>query len=228
MEPYLRLSEVDKQILQSYTMMLDGLGNFMGNSCEIILHSLEYLENSAIKVINGHFSNRKQGAPITNLALKMLDQLNDSEDYSAMPYFNKNIDGVNLKSSTIPIFGENNRIIGLICINMHLEQPLYEFLHDLLPATHPVEASNDSNNSEHFSDNIDDLIMTALAKAKQSVKADPKISNLNQNKEIVIRLYDQGIFNLKDSVIKIANSLDISKNTIYLHIRNHKKENKTE
>lgn len=47
---------------------------------------------------------------------------------------------------------------------------------------------------------------------------------LNQNKEIVIRLYDQGIFNLKDSVIKIADRLGISKNTIYLHIRNHKKE----
>ena len=35
--------------------------------------------------------------------------------------------------------------------------------------------------------------------------------HLNQNKEIVIRLYDQGIFNLKDSVIKIADRLGISK-----------------
>lgn len=51
MESYLRLSEVDKQILHSHALMLDGLGNFFGSTHEVILHSLENLESSAIKVI---------------------------------------------------------------------------------------------------------------------------------------------------------------------------------
>lgn len=52
MESYLRLSEVDKQILHSHALMLDGLGNFFGSTHEVILHSLENLESSAIKVIH--------------------------------------------------------------------------------------------------------------------------------------------------------------------------------
>ena len=189
-----------------------------------ILHSLENLESSAIKVINGHFSNRKEGAPITDMALKMLSQVESEHDYAVKPYYNKNQKGVILKSSTIPVIGENDRIIGLICINMHLEMPLIDYLQDLLPSGQQNDMSQELKNSEHFSDNIDELITTSLTKVKQAVESDPNVSHLNQNKEIVIRLYDQGIFNLKDSVIKIADRLGISKNTIYLHIRNHKKE----
>ncbi|HAP2949412.1 TPA: hypothetical protein ITS53_002316 [Enterococcus faecalis] len=204
--------------------MLDGLGNFFGSTHEVILHSLENLESSAIKVINGHFSNRKEGAPITDMALKMLSQVESEHDYAVKPYYNKNQKGVILKSSTIPVIGEHDRIIGLICINMHLEMPLIDYLQDLLPSGQQNDMSQELKNSEHFSDNIDELITTSLTKVKQAVESDPNVSHLNQNKEIVIRLYDQGIFNLKDSVIKIADRLGISKNTIYLHIRNHKKE----
>ncbi|EOE6400713.1 transcriptional regulator [Enterococcus faecalis] len=204
--------------------MLDGLGNFFGSTHEVILHSLENLESSAIKVINGHFSNRKEGAPITDMALKMLSQVESEHDYAVKPYYNKNQKGVILKSSTIPVIGENDRIIGLICINMHLEMPLIDYLQDLLPSGQQNDMSQELKNSEHFSDNIDELITTSLTKVKQAVESDPNVSHLNQNKEIVIRLYDQGIFNLKDSVIKIADRLGISKNTLYLHIRNHKKE----
>ncbi|WP_025192636.1 helix-turn-helix transcriptional regulator [Enterococcus faecalis] len=204
--------------------MLDGLGNFFGSTHEVILHSLENLESSAIKVINGHFSNRKEGAPITDMALKMLSQVESEHDYAVKPYYNKNQKGVILKSSTIPVIGENDRIIGLICINMHLEMPLIDYLQDLLPSGQQNDMSQELKNSEHFSDNIDELITTSLTKVKQAVESDPNVSHLNQNKEIVIRLYDQGIINLKDSVIKIADRLGISKNTIYLHIRNHKKE----
>ncbi|EGO2617600.1 hypothetical protein IET35_001080 [Enterococcus faecalis] len=204
--------------------MLDGLGNFFGSTHEVILHSLENLESSAIKVINSHFSNRKEGAPITDMALKMLSQVESEHDYAVKPYYNKNQKGVILKSSTIPVIGENDRIIGLICINMHLEMPLIDYLQDLLPSGQQNDMSQELKNSEHFSDNIDELITTSLTKVKQAVESDPNVSHLNQNKEIVIRLYDQGIFNLKDSVIKIADRLGISKNTIYLHIRNHKKE----
>ncbi|EMW5378294.1 PAS domain-containing protein, partial [Enterococcus faecalis] len=199
--------------------MLDGLGNFFGSTHEVILHSLENLESSAIKVINGHFSNRKEGAPITDMALKMLSQVESEHDYAVKPYYNKNQKGVILKSSTIPVIGENDRIIGLICINMHLEMPLIDYLQDLLPSGQQNDMSQELKNSEHFSDNIDELITTSLTKVKQAVESDPNVSHLNQNKEIVIRLYDQGIFNLKDSVIKIADRLGISKNTIYLHIR---------
>lgn len=43
-----------------------------------------------------------------------------------------------------------------------------------------------------------------------------------RNREIVSKLYASGIFNIKDAVIQVADSLNISKNTVYLHLRHCK------
>ena len=43
-----------------------------------------------------------------------------------------------------------------------------------------------------------------------------------RNREIVSKLYASGIFNIKDAVIQVADCLNISKNTVYLHLRHCK------
>ena len=101
-----------------------------------------------------------------------------------------------------------------------MEMPLSEFLQGMLPSQDSSSVTQAS--SETFSDNIDDLILFSLTETKESVYNDPGISSSNKNKEIIFRLYQQGIFNLKDAVIKVANQLNISKNTVYTHIRNFK------
>ena len=71
---------------------------------------------------------------------------------------------------------------------------------------------------------MDELIETALADVKDMILNDTSIAASNKNKEIVTALYKRGIFNLKDSVVKVAERLGISKNTVYMHIRNLKSE----
>ena len=63
-------------------------------------------------------------------------------------------------------------------------------------------------------------MLCALEEVKKIVYNDLSISASNKNKEIVSLLYQRGIFNLKDSVITISEQLGISKNTVYMHIRN--------
>ena len=154
------------------------------------------------------------------LALKMLGELEQDPSRTVSPYFNKSSSDSMLRSCTIPITGEHGRIIGLLCINFHMEMPLSEFLQGMLPSQDSSSVTQAS--SETFSDNIDDLILFSLTETKESVYNDPGISSSNKNKEIIFRLYQQGIFNLKDAVIKVANQLNISKNTVYMHIRNFK------
>ena len=43
---------------------MDGLALYLGEGYEFVLHSLEDLSHSVVKIINGHYSNRKPGAPI--------------------------------------------------------------------------------------------------------------------------------------------------------------------
>ncbi len=71
----MKLTEIDRMILQSYDTVLDGLAQYLGDGCEIVLHSLENLDKSVIKIVNGHHTGRKVGAPITHLALEMLDEI---------------------------------------------------------------------------------------------------------------------------------------------------------
>ena len=75
---------------------------------------------------------------------------------------------------------------------------------------------------ENFAESTDDLIETALAEIKSAVLNDLSVSSQNKNKEIILALYHRGIFNIKDSVLKVATLLGISKNTVYMHIRNLK------
>lgn len=75
---------------------------------------------------------------------------------------------------------------------------------------------------ENFAESTDELIETALMEIKSAIMEDRTISSQNKNKEIILELYHRGIFNIKDSVIKVAALLGISKNTVYMHIRNLK------
>ena len=71
---------------------------------------------------------------------------------------------------------------------------------------------------------IDDLLETSIEEIKRKINDDKSISIANKNKEIIRILYKQGLFKIKDSVIKIANTLGISKHTVYLHLRNFEKQ----
>ena len=51
---------------------------------------------------------------------------------------------------------------------------------------------------------------------------------MNRNKEIIAILYQKDIFNLKNAVPKVAERLGLSKNTVYLHLRNLQAEAKEE
>lgn len=47
--PFIELTPTDRQILNSYALMLDGLGAYLGEGYELVLHSLESLDHSVIK-----------------------------------------------------------------------------------------------------------------------------------------------------------------------------------
>jgi len=211
------LSKVDKEILESYKNFCEGLSDYLGDGYEIVLHSLENFDHSVIKILNGHYTGRSVGAPITDLALSMLEQIKRKSHVGYISYFSKNKKGEPLKSTTIAIQGEGGRIIGLLCINFYMNTPLAQLITNMYNMKH---VSSGNNHIETYMDNIDDLIEQTVAQVRNEVLNDNSILSSNKNKEIISRLYNRGIFNLKDSVQKCAGILGISKNTVYMHLRN--------
>lgn len=208
------LTPTDKIILETYKQLVEGLSDYLGEGYELVLHSLDNLDHSAIKVINGYHTGRTEGAPITDLALNMLNEIKEQKTAGYISYFTKNKNGDSLKSSTIAIPGENGNIIGLLCINLYLNTPFIKMLQNF------VSDATAQHKSESFMNNVDDLLAHTVSQIKDEVFANPAILASNKNKEIISRLYEGGIFNIKDAVAQTATLLGINKNTVYMHLRN--------
>lgn len=212
----MKLTTIDKKILESYVPVLEGLASYLSSCYEFVLHSLEDYEHSVICIINGEHTDRQVGAPITDLALWMLDKINAGEG-GHISYFSHNKKGEPLKSTTIAIRGENNRIIGLLCINLYLNTPL----NDLLESFSPTASANlPGGITEIFGQDVDDMIRTALEEERTIVMNDASILPSNKNKMIVEHLHERGIFQIKSAIETVAKLLGISKNTVYMHLRN--------
>lgn len=213
------LTIIDQQILTSYCGLLPGLADYLGGGYEIVLHSLADLEHSVIAIVHGEHTGRSIGAPITNRALEMMDYF-QKNDTSYGTYFSTNKNGDPLKSTTIALRGEKNRIIGLLCINFYMNTSFYDFFHGFAAENQNL-ISKMNDKPEIFASNIDDMIATMFNSVRKEVYDDPNISASNKNKAIIYSLYNRGVFKIKDSVSKVANLLGISKNTVYLHLRNY-------
>ncbi|MGB4984557.1 MAG: PAS domain-containing protein [Erysipelotrichaceae bacterium] len=219
MAKYIQLTETDKKIISSYANFIDSLGGYLGEGYEIILHTLDNLDHSVVNIYNGHYSGRQVGAPITDFALYMLSKIEETKNHKPIYYVNTNKNGVKLRSCTIPINNEN-RTIGLICINFYTNTPVSA----LLKGFDDLQGPTSNIIIENYTSNAKDLLDEKVNTVKMEVLNDKNVSPSNVNKEICARLFDQGIFNLKDSVINVANILEISKNTVYMHIRNNKEK----
>ncbi|MCE1781971.1 PAS domain-containing protein, partial [Enterobacter hormaechei] len=127
------------EILKSYEAAVDGLAMLIGGHCEIVLHSLEDLKCSAVRIANGEHTGRKIGSPITDLALRMLHDITDEDCSASKAYFTRAKSGSLMKSVTIAIRNRNRRVIGLLCINMNLDVPFSEIIQTFIPEeTHDV------------------------------------------------------------------------------------------
>ena len=217
----LKLTKTDRIILDSYATMIEGLSEYLGSAYEISLHSLEDYNHSVVRIMNGYHSGRTKGAPLTDLALNMLKRITDgniSEKKSYTSYNAISQSGEHLKSSTIPIEGENGRIIGILCINLYLDTPLHEILESIVSKKPDTE-------KEYFASTMTEAITEAVNDARSQVMHNSSIPAANKNKALIRILNDKGIFNIKDSVIIVSEALGISKNTVYLHLRSIAEEN---
>jgi len=204
----------DRTIINSYKAVVDGVSALIGEHCEIVLHSLEDIEHSAICIANGHNTNRQVGSPITDLALRSLRNM-QSESVSK-PYFTRTKGSVLMKSVTIAIRNKVQRIIGLLCININLDVPISQFVQAFMP-TEETSAVN-------FASSVEDLVNQTIEKTIEEVNTDRMVANNTKNRQIVLSLYEKGIFDIKDAINLVAERLDISRHTVYLYIRQIKHE----
>lgn len=210
-----RLTTSDFKILESYKPIADGIAGLLGNGCEVVLHSLEQLNQSVFYIVNGHITGRKVGSPITDFAFKKLHDLIESKTGCTECYYSRLTDGTVLRSVTMLIRNMYETPIGLLCINLSLSVPVGEFMKTLIPQ----ENLEDTEAIENYPSSLDELVDELVHSTVKEINSEIGLSNKMKNRCIVRKLAKIGVFDMKEAVQIVADKLCISKHTVYYYLR---------
>ena len=200
--------------LTAISLLMEGLSAMLGPQYEIILHDLHDLNDLSHTVVRvaGNITERTIGSPATNYLCEILNKYGHTAPNS-INYRNVTSKGQIIRSSTIFIRDEKERIIGSLCLNQDLTVCMEASR--LLQA---LTAFNSHDGSEIFHKDIIDVKITAekiLADYPLQITFQKKKDRMKQMRE----LNKLGFFELTDSVKLLAQHFGINPATIYLYLR---------
>lgn len=220
-------------LLYSYTTTVKFLGSVLEPDYEVVLQDLSNINHSVIAIENGHISGRTIGSPLTSAVFQMLSSKVYEEDDFIANYKGVAENGHILRSSSMFIKDSNGNPIGLLCINfddsryMELHEKLFSLIH---PGNFVKNISSgiaeSKENVKDLSSRITENFAIDVASLREQIFNDATanfttpVDRLNQNerKEIMIKLYEQGLFQLKGSIPFVAKRFSCSQATIYRYL----------
>jgi predicted transcriptional regulator YheO len=210
-------------LLESLKLIVDGIARTFGSRCEVVLHDLEDLDRSIVKIANGHVTERTVGGAITDQGLKFLKS--DSQEDLLINYPSITKDGRLLKSSTIFIRDDRKKPIAAICINFDVTDIL-----NFNTAIQEIFSISEETNVKEAVETFESDISSTLKEIADKIirKTGKTLSSMGKGDkiEIVRQLEDQGVFLIKGAVNLIAKKLNVSKFTIYNYLDRVRSENR--
>lgn len=223
-------------LLQQYSIIVNFLGKALGQDYEIVLQDLAPDGSQIAAISNGHISGRKIGSPVTDTALQMLASKPYRENDFLCNYRSVTEDGSVLRSSTMFIKDEDGAPIGLLSINfddtryIELHKKLFSVIHPepyleenpvpLQNPRHTAEMASRQAGSltENFSMDIPSLMQKMFEDATVSLITPVDRLNQQEKKEIIQKLSDKGLFQLKGAISFVAKHFSCSSATIYRYL----------
>jgi predicted transcriptional regulator YheO len=77
---------------------------------------------------------------------------------------------------------------------------------------------------ENFSNNSNDVITQAIDSAINDVENDSSITTKGKNRAITKYLFDNGVFELKETTTQVSERLGITRQAVYKYLREFKSE----
>jgi len=214
-----RLGKEDKAIIHALEPVVEGIAELFGSNCEVVLHSLDDLSRSVVKIVNGHVTGREVGAPLTDRGIEELINA-DSLEKAVDTYYVRQNDGRLLKSVSILIRNSEAKPISFVCINVDLSSPLLNCIKELLlPSDRPSERV-----TEHFPLTVEELVNQTFDAVMTRINSQREMAPSEKNKAAVRELYERGIFKVTGAIDIAAKLMGISRYTVYNYIREAKLE----
>jgi predicted transcriptional regulator YheO len=207
----------DEEILNAYIPMVKFLSELCGPSSEVLLHNVKNPDNSVIAIENGYYSGRGIGSPLTDLAIEILNS-GICKDHDYISNYNGSGKGRNFLSSTFFIKNEG-RVIGMLCVNRDITSA-EEFAAAFRRLQKNYNLINaDTKIKETLEVPTDSMLSGMIQSVFQEAGADPAHMKAKERIEIVRKLKEKGVFEIKGAVPEVARQMNISVPTIYRYMK---------
>ncbi len=216
--------------LEHYKILVDFLGDALGENVEIALHDLTSPEQEIIAIKNGNISGRTVGAKLSNLSRHYLD----TKQYLTHEYvvnFKKVNDGGKLmRSATYFIKDDENEYpIGMLCININITD--YAYIEATLKKVFGIKDEETETEMEFKRENPIEILSSPLEEmvdkyikeclSEMGIPTYFQIERLKVEEKIKVVKYlqDKGTFKVKGAIALVAKKLDVSEPTIYRYLK---------
>ena len=216
-------------LLQHYIKLTEFLGQALGPDYEVALHDMTDKNRSIVAIANNHISGREIGAPLTNVALKILmDKSYEKQDYITH-YRGVSAEGKTLRSSTMFI-KHNGKLVGMLCINFDDSRYLAAS-ENVLRLCHPdifiddhIAPQQVPATTESFHNSIDAVAGDAVGRELIRLGVTADRLTPDERMQIIASLENGGIFLLKGAVKDVADALHCSQASVYRYLSQIKKD----
>lgn len=195
--------------------LIESLAKHFGPKCEFVVHDYSKDFGSTIVAIaNGELTGRSVGKGGTNIGLKVHQGV--VEEDGRYNYITQTQDGRLLRSSTIYLKDDNNKVIGSLCINFDITDlirtkgTLDELINYNKTVQNDVEAV--------VFDNIEDLLVSIIQESINYIGVPVALMSREQKVEGISYLNKRGAFKIKNAANIIAKYYDISRYTVYNYL----------
>jgi predicted transcriptional regulator YheO len=205
---------MDDNTLEILKQISAGMRALLGGRCEAVIHDFTDITKSLVHV-EGDVTHRSPGAPITDMAFKLLSEFGDDAP-DKLGYKNVTEDGKVLKCSTIFIKDPKGNVVGSFGINYDVT----DFVHlSSLFSDYTNFAGSAPAQEVRYAHNIQETMESVMDQAVAEYGKPAAAMTRQDRKNIVDKLEKSGVFMIKGAVQYLSNLLGASRYTIYNYIK---------
>lgn len=196
-------------LLREARKIVSALGKMFAPCCEVVLHDLTK-PNNAIIAIECPLSGRKVGQATTEMGLQRIR--NPSFPDVVQNYANTFPDGRAVKSTSIGLKNSKGEFVASICLNMDVS--LFSSVSCVLTQLTALNESAAPIQETLAVRSVED-IRRAIEEFAAQQNAQPRALSSEQRHHLVKTLVDKGLLQLRHAVPTIAETLGISRPSVY-------------
>ncbi|MBR1986545.1 MAG: transcriptional regulator [Mogibacterium sp.] len=192
-----------------------GLAGQFGRNCEVVIHDLrgDSHEHTIIAIENGHVTGRSVGDGPSHIVLESLRE-NPEMIEDRISYLTKTSDGRVLKSTTLFIRDDDDKVIGLMGINYDIS--MFVAVDDAIRAF--TGQDQPGQEPEAISGNVSDLLDELLDHSVKLVGKPTALMSKDEKIRAIRFLDEHGAFLITKSGPKVCQFFGISTYTLYSYL----------